>query len=584
MHTVFLVLCLSVCACAFFFPTGEPAKAPADAVDLTTRGILNPEKYAGQTFSCDGGTNVIARGKVNDNFCDCADGSDEPGTSACPGNKFFCKNEGYRIIELYSSRVDDGICDCCDGSDEGFVVKCTNTCEEVGRAERAAMAEKRLAYETGSRLRESYISEVKTSTLKELDRHDVLQPEHDGLVAEIQTLREATDKMSADVDAKKAQLRRASRAANADGVFAAVGLTRLSTDVLAEVVVAFATVVQPSVGDVLQALDPEGGDEDKYDIMYDDDEDDATREKSHTQDNAERRDEEEGAANENKISVSVGIKGCILEDAMRDSKGEVVDLMEEVCKHVPANHTTAPEFLRWFLVELAATVSDSSSFTKLHAVATHPEGPLHTNSVSTATTASIEAPPPHLTPEQCAVHGDMPAQLMRAKSHTGVPTPTLAASGLPEAEAKLEVLRGELRQRTERESEVKAELDKVNKLAQNYKAHSNDLEWMYLQDQCFSVQGGEYTYNVCIMGTATQSGTSLGKFKDLTRRPDGSVVMEYTNGNHCHAFGARRATVTATCGAENKVLVVDEPSTCYYTFQMLSPAACSPDVGGALGM
>lgn len=53
--------------------------------------------------------------QVNDNYCDCPDGSDEPGTSACSNGRFYCETE-HRYIP--SSSVNDGICDCCDGADE----------------------------------------------------------------------------------------------------------------------------------------------------------------------------------------------------------------------------------------------------------------------------------------------------------------------------------------------------------------------------------------------------------------------------------------------------------------------------------
>jgi hypothetical protein len=65
-------------------------------------------------FRClDGRGDLIPFGAVNDNFCDCLDGSDEPGTSACShkkGRKFWCKNEGHISAWIWSSRVGDGIC------------------------------------------------------------------------------------------------------------------------------------------------------------------------------------------------------------------------------------------------------------------------------------------------------------------------------------------------------------------------------------------------------------------------------------------------------------------------------------------
>lgn len=104
-------------------------------VEIGIRGV--PEhlmsKYMIQSngdvhFTCDNGAK-IPKNSVNDNFCDCSDGSDEPGTSACPGMSFYCINQGYRAIKIPSSRIDDGVCDCCDGSDEGNVRTCTNTCK-----------------------------------------------------------------------------------------------------------------------------------------------------------------------------------------------------------------------------------------------------------------------------------------------------------------------------------------------------------------------------------------------------------------------------------------------------------------------
>lgn len=79
-------------------------------------------------FKCGDGSAVLSVARVNDDYCDCSDGSDEPGTPACSHlshSRFYCLNRGHRGRWLPSAVVDDGICDCCDGSDEG-----TGLCED----------------------------------------------------------------------------------------------------------------------------------------------------------------------------------------------------------------------------------------------------------------------------------------------------------------------------------------------------------------------------------------------------------------------------------------------------------------------
>lgn len=52
---------------------------------------------AGDTFTCRTGSPTLSYGKLNDNYCDCPDGSDEPGTSACSmlaSATFYCQNWG----------------------------------------------------------------------------------------------------------------------------------------------------------------------------------------------------------------------------------------------------------------------------------------------------------------------------------------------------------------------------------------------------------------------------------------------------------------------------------------------------------
>ena len=79
-------------------------------------------------FRCANGQHVIDAKFVNDDFCDCADGSDEPNTAACGGHGLF-QCHVSPALQIPKSKVNDGLCDCCDGSDEQHTI-CAVTCVE----------------------------------------------------------------------------------------------------------------------------------------------------------------------------------------------------------------------------------------------------------------------------------------------------------------------------------------------------------------------------------------------------------------------------------------------------------------------
>ncbi|XP_006004085.1 glucosidase 2 subunit beta [Latimeria chalumnae] len=127
-------------------------------VSLTNRQFYDDSK----PFICLDGSMTISFERVNDDYCDCNDGSDEPGTSACQNGQFHCTNAGYRPLNVPSSRVNDGICDCCDATDEynsGAV--CENTCKELGVKERESLKMLAEVAKEGFQVKQQLIEEAR---------------------------------------------------------------------------------------------------------------------------------------------------------------------------------------------------------------------------------------------------------------------------------------------------------------------------------------------------------------------------------------------------------------------------------------
>lgn len=193
-HFLCLLLCTALLQPAVSFSLFSRGKAveatpPRTLLDPTaaslssSRGIPPHQlpQYQAELFTCKGNDGegpsiIIPRARINDNYCDCSDGSDEPGTSACANGVFTCQNKGFTPLQLTSSRVDDGVCDCCDGSDEdGRQVVCEDSCDAAAAASRQALAASVAAYQAGSAVRSELIRDISarveagTSTLTALD-------------------------------------------------------------------------------------------------------------------------------------------------------------------------------------------------------------------------------------------------------------------------------------------------------------------------------------------------------------------------------------------------------------------------------
>lgn len=139
---------------------------PAVVVGVSLAGVpgdlrakyLSAIDESAQTFRCFDGSKVIPLSQFNDNYRDCPDGSDEPGTSEGPSTPFFCENKGYVPVALSRWVVGDGICDCCDGSDERAGL-CPNTCAQVENERQSVIKQLSKVYENGMKQREKLLQE-----------------------------------------------------------------------------------------------------------------------------------------------------------------------------------------------------------------------------------------------------------------------------------------------------------------------------------------------------------------------------------------------------------------------------------------
>jgi protein kinase C substrate 80K-H len=149
---------------------------------------------------------------------------------------------------------------------------------------------------------------------------------------------------------------------------------------------------------------------------------------------------------------------------------------------------------------------------------------------------------------------------------------------------------------------LKAAQDEVSGLRTQLQSHRDDLAkdhgrdgvFRALKGRCISTEEGEYTYELCWLGTTKQkpkkggADTTMGTFArfdtlqvDDDVPADGKgvgsgerVVLRYEHGQSCWNGPSRSTAVVLACAEEDEIWRVVEEEKCVYRMDVGTPAVC----------
>lgn len=508
------------------------------------------------TFACIGHPTIIIKpNQINDNSCDCPDGSDEPGTAACahintlspaqplpdsltgstnttnvlPG--FWCENKGHVGSYVPFAFVNDGVCDyefCCDGSEEYAKVsgvKCENRCAAIGKEHKRIEEEKRRGKERAAKQRTSYISTA--------------QSQRQALVARVEKLNEevkALEAKSNELEKKYKEVERSERGkiVMPEGKGGKLG-----------VLVGLAKTRVNELRDTLEKVS---------------DERDELKDKVEELEEILTKFKEEYNPNFNDEGVKAAAKAWedyaakkADEKESELSDAEVQDVLREDSETSGVNWKDFTE-------------GDDTSDTDI----------LYT----------FEAYLP--APIKDFVHLKLNS-LRVWLIENGMLADNPAGSG----ETRLVVAAREAAEAAERDLTTKKQdaAREQEDLDKNYGPH--DI-FRALKDKCVEIEVGEYDYEMCWLGSTTQKSkkghgnTSMGNFvrmdtdfADDEERLDGKglgkgqrMVLHYENGQGCWNGPNRRTDVWLGCAEKEEIWRVTEAEKCVYKMEVGTPAAC----------
>jgi len=486
---------------------------------------------------------------VNDDFCDCIDGSDEPGTGACAGQKetlFYCPNEHSNAAYIYASHVNDGICDCCDGSDEWQSAvgtgrtPCRNTCVQEGRELMKERQRKEADLRSGLKQRRVLVEAARSAQRKAAEALEQLRLELPSFEAKE---KEAAAELEAarQADNDETERRKAADASAAAGDESPVGSSAGTAG---------------EVGRASEVAVAEAG----------------------TEAGAG------GSASEGGPVVSEYAKwmdGAGEAAAAAGTDGAPPSATETGSGEAPAEGKVISEYTKW--MEGASEALGESGSEEAPAPAEEAaeedgedlEVGEDLEDRSTGTPSDEEDGGAEEEEEDEQGGSVLGRVWQRFRDTVAWPWRKLfgkAASGGP-LSAVVERATEAHKAAKKKVEESREKIKELEKKAQNTDGEDL-LAYSGLDSRCITKKLAEYKYEVCFFSTAKQDSTSIGRWKGW----EAPGVGLFEGGQYCPGGPERSLKVRFTCGPNEDIVDLGEPSRCTYEATLVHPGACSEDL------
>lgn len=503
--------------------------ASSQALDsgvLQIRGIpvmKNPLYRPDRDFECLDGSRIIPFTWINDDYCDCGDGSDEPGTSACVNGVFYCENINHKPAYIPSSWVNDGVCDCCDTSDEYESGKnCVNNCNELGTEARLEQKKAEQLAREGNKLRLELVTKGK-----------IVKAEYASRLAKLRTDYEEAQLTKKEKEIVKIQAEERE----------SVALEKYKPSELEE----------PATEDTADGEEDLTEAENYFKMLDSNSDGKVTIEELQTRSTFDKNKDSAVSEEEALYFLSekkevdlqefmdlawMNIKPFLMLDKGM-FKPTISDKVEEQLSLDDANHEKEDE--REMIEENGVPEEE------------------HEEKYEEEHEEEYEEDHKKEHEKEAEVSYDEETLALIDEAN-------IARERFQEAEKAVNDLQSEIKQLED-------------KLQRDY---GQNEEFAPLDGECFEYTDLEYVYNLCLYNKATQKSRSggsdvhLGHWNTWVGPPGAKYTkMKYDRGVTCWNGPARSTIVTLTCGIENKLMSVTEPSRCEYAMELSTPAICN---------